>query len=827
MNSPVGTGMKFELWKGMKKTVLILLFMWLALPVIAQDKISGKITDKANGEPLEFVTVASIDLEGKIMDGTTSGSDGSFSISFRKGWTLKASLIGYFDVSLQEAQSPLTIEMEQNQEMLTGATVTERVKLVEMKLDKLIMNVSQSAFAQGSNAKELLKKAPGVTIDKDGNIKLNGKAVSVWIDGRPSYLDGKALETLLQGTDGGSIDKFEIMEHPSSKYDATGSGGIINIKTKRNMVAGLHGNVGLYANGMYYGGDFNRFIFGENMNANISYRGKKTNTFLNLYEGYTPFSVKADIFTTIPSESGIVKQDSRSILDMPINNWNVKLGNDWFIDDKNTVGFIISVPWNVQKKDSSPDKNHSERYLNDILISRDRTTLNSEDNRMNAGGNVNYTHVFAPERMAEMTVNLDYYRTWYDSKSHQEINTSLPAPLSDIISLRDIKSSNGVDIYSAKLDYQTLLWKKVMFEAGAKWALSCTSNDTRLVETGLEPLLQDNIFSYRESVGAAYFNMATQFGPKWSAKAGLRAEYTNSTGNWTSASKLIDRNYFNLFPTVYVGFTPNEKWRFSTSYSRRINRPNYFILNPTMTYVDAHSYTIGDPDILPEYSDAVNISIGKGQHLSLSLGYMHTGNWQMQIPVIKDNGDQEIRWGNFGHNNMAFLSFSVSALPVSKWLQWTLNVVVAYMKEQASIQSYSASTFFSNGYTCFSFLLPHDWKIDLDAYFSTPINAGFFKTRFSWTSNISIKKPLIENKLELTFGLDDIFRSSSNNIDILADASGKNSNSSLSQIYTTQSIKVGLNWNFGKAQKPLKHRNVGSLEEVSRSSGSSGISTGK
>lgn len=121
--------------------------------------------------------------------------------------------------------------MSEDTQMIAGATVTERVKLIEMKIDKLVMNVSQSAFAQGSNVLDLIRKAPGVTIDKDGNVTLNGKKVQVWIDGRPSYLDGKGLEALLRSTPGSSIDKFELMEHPSAKYDAEGQGGIINIKT--------------------------------------------------------------------------------------------------------------------------------------------------------------------------------------------------------------------------------------------------------------------------------------------------------------------------------------------------------------------------------------------------------------------------------------------------------------------------------------------------------------------------------------------------------------------------------------------------------------------
>ena len=200
-------------------------------------EIKGIVCDKSTGEPLGWTTVALMRPDSTLAAGATCDDKGAYSLQAAPGeYIIKASLIGYKDifrnvkiVSGRNEIEPLN--MSEDTQMIAGATVTERVKLIEMKIDKLVMNVSQSAFAQGSNALDLIRKAPGVTIDKDGNVTLNGKKVQVWIDGRPSYLDGKGLEALLRSTSGSSIDKFELMEHPSAKYDAEGQGGIINIKT--------------------------------------------------------------------------------------------------------------------------------------------------------------------------------------------------------------------------------------------------------------------------------------------------------------------------------------------------------------------------------------------------------------------------------------------------------------------------------------------------------------------------------------------------------------------------------------------------------------------
>lgn len=184
---------------------------------------------------------------------------------------------------------------------IEAAVFTEKVKQIELKYDKLVYNVSQSGFASGSNALDLIKKAPGVVVDQDGNVKLNGKAVSVWIDGRPSHMDGKSLEAMLRSTSGESIDKFELMEHPSAKFDASGQGGIINIKTKKNGIKGLNGNISLNGGAMgfktpdMYGKKFLSVPWDENVYASLAYRTKKTNTFVNLYQYVNNTDILIDV----------------------------------------------------------------------------------------------------------------------------------------------------------------------------------------------------------------------------------------------------------------------------------------------------------------------------------------------------------------------------------------------------------------------------------------------------------------------------------------------------------------------------------------------------
>ncbi|MCQ2187159.1 MAG: TonB-dependent receptor [Bacteroidales bacterium] len=806
-----------------KKLVVVSMFLAAAFSAAAQDikTVSGKVYEQASQMALEFATVALRQADSTVVAGGMTTNDGSYSLSAPSGtYTLEVSMVGFQSQSIQVTLPANKIfYLEEDKEMLAAASVTGRQKLVEMKLDKLVMNVGQSAFSQGSNALELIKKAPGVTIDKDGNVMLNGKQVSVWIDGRPSYLDGESLRALLRSTSGESVDKFELMEHPSAKYDAAGQGGIINIKTKRNFASGFNGSLGFDGGGMYFGEDVDAFLSNASGWANLAYRGKKTNTFLNMYGGDYNNAVyfSTDTRQELPGASSFVL-NTESIQRFNFRNYQIKLGNDWFIDPKNTFGVIFTLPGNSQRSSSDPSTNTSVTSIGGVPIEKANSTIDNISRDMRLTGNLNYTHIFDEARSAELTANLDWYRSgsMSDSKLFNDIWSAATGETGRTDKL--IISDNMVNIYSAKLDYQTILWKMAMLEAGAKWATSITDNDTRRTETGIDAV--NTLFTYTENIGAVYASLAGQFG-KWTLKAGLRGEYTKSLGDWKSIGDRTDRHYFDLFPTVYVGFNPSEKMRYSLSYTRRIQRPSYFILDPVEQYLDAHTYTLGNPDILPEYSDGISFSTGFGRFLNLSLGADFASKVMTQVPELLPNGDQLLKWDNFGKANDAYAVLGATSVPVFKWLDWTAQLTGLYMHSVSAMQDYNADSFTFQGYTCLSFKLPKDWKIDWDGRYTSGMKYTYMELQPQWQSDIAAKKQLLGGKMTLTLKLDDIFRSNSQNIKMHTLG---NAESFLVQKYCNQSAQVGLSWNFGHAHQ-TRVRKVGDLEEASRvgSGGGSGI----
>lgn len=790
--------------------------------------VKGRVCDAA-GEPLGFATVALMKADSTIVTGTAALEDGTYSFTATAGeYLVQASLIGYQTATISASlAAPATelpdITLVKDAQMLQGAVLTSRQNLVEMKMDKIVMNVSQSAFAQGNTALDLVKKAPGVTVDKDGNIMLNGKQVSVWIDGRPSHLDGKSLEALLRSTDGSSIERFELMANPSSKYDAEGQGGIINIKTKRNFMAGFNGTIGLTGGGMFFE-KYERFQGHGSAYANLNYRGKKTNTFLNLYGGYEDILFDFQTDLSMDSEAGNLRQQTSSLLNYGMESMNIKLGNDWFIDDKNTFGAIVTVPanWSVMNTVGSDGyTSYSSQILNGAQLSSSCSKTDNRSRDIQASGNLNYTHIFDEAKSSELTANLDYYRT--NSRKNNYIDEfAYIAGQPDVAwSRRDVTNDANVNIYSAKVDYQTVFWKDAMLEAGGKYSLSMTDNEMLSTQTGIADNRND--FNYNEHVAALYVSAAKQLHPQVSMKLGLRGEFTHSMGDWKSAGEKTSRNYFNLFPTFYMGYNPSQKCMLSLSYTRRIRRPGYYALNPAIEFADAHSFTKGNPDLMPQFSHSLSSTVVFCNYLSFTAGYDYTQNMLNQTPCYEANGDQYLVWSNYGNSQMGYLNFAVSALPVTKWFIWTFNATGLINDNKAADGSTNTS-YTAQIYTDFSFLLPQDWKIQADFTYRSPMSWGYFKMHPLYLSNLAVRKNMLENRLVLSFEVNDLFRTMREDITMLPAQAGV-AFSEMRQQFLMQKVKLGLQWNFGQAQR-TRRRNVGSLEESSRLGGS-GFGAGK
>lgn len=813
--------------------------------------IHGKAVDKADSSALQFVTVAVFDGSGTAVAGTSTAEDGSFSITADiqadslAGYSILLSFVGYRDVVVTPWNAGAsdgttvtvelgTVVMEADSEMIEGAAVSGKRPLIEHRYDKIVLNVSELATAQTGNALEVLKSSPGVTVDKDGNIRLNGTDVAVWIDDRPSQMSGKDLEAFLQGSPGSSIDKVELISSPSSKYDAEGSGGIINIRTRKGFMKGFNGTI----NARYGMGFGPGTSFSGNVSANVMYRTDRTSTFLQYTPGgNTNYAEILESKRYGPDDSW--RQETSSLVKGSSFRHNIRVGNDWNITGNDVIGFIAGANFSNERLFSP-----SPASIRDYRTTGDGTpymsVLNSHTDNIAPGvnwsANLNYTRTFDRSRSQELTLNADYNRKTSDVRNVQR--NIYDRELSDIEAQEDAEdygfddvTVQEIDIWAFRADYSQAFWNgRGKLEGGVKASVSATDNrfgkyiyDFSTGQPG--DMTERNDFTYSEQIYAAYANISGQFSQKWNAQAGIRGEYTIQDGNWMKGADSPERtyrNYMDVFPTAFVSYMPSQKAILTLNYSYRISRPKYWQMNPYRIYVNATTYNVGNPELEPFYSHNVSFSAVLFGKLSLTAGYSHEKNYSYtQVPLFDpETGTIGMSYDNAGVQQSAYAGVYLTEFPLFRWWNLTLNGTYCYsfFRAYPGVDGGTFGSGFSNRGGAFSmygsttFFLPESFKISVDGWMLTPMTQGYFTTGLMGSGNISLTKSMYEGKLSVTGTASNVFSPLATEASIMK---GGIVSYHIRQQDSSAGFLIGLTWRFGQAAGEGR-RNVGKLEEADR-----------
>ena len=831
----------------MKK--ILLGFLLLLSLTASAETIKGSVID-SKGDAMPFVTISVLSTDSTLITGAITDEKGQYAVEVQgdkvqgtKDLIIQASYIGY-----HTAFGGPDFVLREETEQLKELEVKAKKPLIERQMDKLVVNVSASPLSAGSNGNDILRRAPGVRIDKDGNITVNGKAVEVWIDGKPSYLSGQQLKAMLDGTDGNTIEKIEIISNPSAKYDASGSGGIINIKTKRNMMKGLNGMLSAGYGGMYFG-DVNRWLNMDMVSLNLNYRGAKTYTFGQLTQVFAQNDIDLETGRSMPetATSKAMKNYSISGYNIDFQYYMLKVGNDWYIDSVNTLGFILQVPYMNVRQNILDGRNYAYTIQGTDTL-RSNTTTDTRTSAPQHTANLNYTHTFSEKLERELTVNVDYNR--YKTAAHNFQETNFIGVKDQGL---DINSKQKVDIYSGKMDFQTKFWQTGMIECGVKYTLSSTDNNmtTDSILNGVHLPSATSDFLYREHVAAAYISVGKQFGPHWSVKLGLRGEYTYSHGNWSSADTVTNKSYFNPFPTAFIGYTSDPLGKLqqpisvSASYTRRIKRPNYWMLNPFVTYVDAYSYQKGNTELTPEFNNDVELHFSWTQYLNLTFNFAHTQDMFSQRTTIMPTGMGEIRWTNFGTCTTHGGNISLTELPLvpkyvtgedgnrtmqGAWLALTVNagwyhfLNRSYEKNADGKPVYELGNHYGYVSGTLSAYLPKDWIMTLDGNWSSPMTTGYDRQGSTYYMSFGVRKTYMAKGLIFNLNVQDLMRSLVFHSESMDQAQG------YSSWYTNtirqQRVMFSITWMFGQYQQH-KNRKVGDLDELNRLGGGGGVQGGK
>ena len=738
--------------------------------VSASAAVGGLVRDAATGQPVEFASVALLRAAGAgVVQATYTDAAGRYALGPvpAGAYTLAVSFVGYAPGTVPAfavaAGVPVQLEqvaLQPQAKALGEVVVTGQRAAVEQQLDRTVLNVGALASNAGATALDILEKAPGVSVDQNGQLSLKGKKeVIVLIDGQRTYLSGEELASRLRAMDATQLSQIEIMTNPSAKYDAAGDAGLINLKTKQLNQDGLNGTLTLGVGLSPY--------FKSNDGLALNYRVDRLNAFASYgiiqNNGSFDINTQRNFVAANGQKTGELNQAAHRLSHSQTHT--LKLGLDYALSPATTLGFSVAGFLNPQRPTSTTTTTLTDAA--GVPTATLRTTSQTRAEWDNTALNVNGRHQFGGER--ELTASADYLA--YRSSNAQNLLSNTYAPdgaLTGQLPLRgDIPLA--IDITTAKADYSQPVGQLFKLEAGAKTALIQTRNQanyfTTTPATGAEQpdYARSNQFNYREAINAFYVNGSRQWGP-WNAQLGLRYEATQYTGhqlgNPEKSDSLFERRYQNLFPTVFVGYKVTEQHQFSLSFGRRIDRPAYQSLNPFLSLIDQYTYSTGNPFLQPQFSTNLELAHTYAGWLTTTLNYSRTNGFITE--TLQKRGDVIIRSvGNVARRDNAGLALSAQ-LPINK--MWTLNAFAngAYTRFDGTIAGapFAASAFSLSLNLTNQLVLGHGWAAEVSGFYhGRNRDEGQAVVRSISQLSLGLSKQLLDQRATLTFNVRDVLHS--------------------------------------------------------------------
>ena len=756
-------------------TIFALFFLSLSLtnaqrPGNRMDKadagltIKGTVLDGETQQPLEYATISVFTKpELELVDGNITDASGSFVVTLKPGtYDIKVEFLGYTENTITdfvaEAGKPFmnigTINLAAEVNALEEVVITEEKSSMQLGLDKKIFNVGKDLASRGGTAAELLDNVPSVQVDIEGNVSLRGSQnVRILIDGKPSGLTGMSGLRALQAN---MIEKVEVITNPSARYEAEGMSGIINIVLKKNLKKGFNGAFEATV------GWPKRYGVG----ANLNYRAKQLNFFINYSitqrEGPGVSSLYQELYR---GDTTAITEQTSDRLRGGLSN-NIRFGADYFFNAKNT----LTAAMNVRIGD---EDNFAETLYKDYINSLENSigqTLRTDDERED-------------EQRSEYSLN---YKRTYDRKGQEwsadiryqdnsEIESSdlknvffnpdgSPSPEPDLLQQSRNNESDKRLIISS--DFVLPFSKDNKFELGGRVSIRNIDNDFRVEElrSDVWEILPDftNTFEYRENIYAAYVIYGNKIN-KFSYQIGVRPEYTDVVTRLIQSDSTNARDYLNIFPSGHIGYELADNNSIQLSYSRRVRRPRFWDLNPFFTFSDDRNQFGGNPNLDPEFTDAIELGHVKywdKASLSSAIYYRHTTDIIQRVPMLNDLGGTTTRPENLSTENAFGFEFNTSFNP-NKWFRFNADFnFYRFIVDGSNVDSEFAAdnySWFTRGTTRFKIWDKTD--VQLRFNYRAPQETVQGSVLAFYSFDLAASHDVLKDKATITFSVRDVLNS--------------------------------------------------------------------
>lgn len=772
--------------------------------------ITGTVRDAA-GLPAEFATVQLLRAaDSSFVAGVAATASGSF--DFQQvavgNYRIQCALIGYADVfspliavtaGAAIRLAPLTLAAAT---MLQETTVTAKLPTIERQLDKVVVNVEGSTLAAGNNALELLQRAPGVVVTPQGAVLLEGKSgVTVMVDGKPTQLSGDQLLAFLQSLPGESVSKLELIARPSSKYDAEGIAGIINIRLKKNQNLGLNGTLSA--------GNTQGVHARLRTGLNLNYRPGKINLFGNgnLIEGAQSVGQTIERYA-----DGKVFEQKNPMIER-FGTQSFKAGADFFANDRHTLGVLVLG--NFYRNDSRKDNETQIRQEGSTLIDstlRSLVLAPTHNDRLT----YNFNYRFADTLGNELTFDADriaFRSAGTNTLENQRFDAENTLLASDALR-SDIGST--ILVWSLKADYVKNRKNGVKMEAGAKVNWTNSNNDiqsTRAANGGSRPDAgRTNRFNYRENIAAAYGNVGKQ-GQQFNWQLGLRAERTAVQGRSTDLYGQVGNNpdtaYLGLFPTAYLQYALKPMHQLGLSYNRRLSRPAYQDLNPFVWQIDPYTSERGNPYLRPAYTNSLELTYTYKYAASAALGYSRTTD--LVSTIARQEGEQAYTQPQ-NLNRQERLSLNVNMpLPIKSWWEGYLWLGVWHNRFQSQLADgpLSAGSFGGGCYLSQQFNLGQGYGLEASFWAQFPTREGIFVNRGIASVSAGAKKSLWQDRATVKIAVNDLFGTQR----WMESVDFGSVRGTIRNTWESQNVALSFSWNFGNQNLKTRNRNSGGADD--------------
>lgn len=801
-----------------------------ALPVEA-GVIRGKIVDTKTRQPMEFVNISVKKADSSVpLKGTVTDQTGNFQITKlpHGTYTLGISFIGYKTIEKKFTLSPQTpglnfknIPLEEDSQILGEVQVTGQRSQMKFEIDKKVFNVDQNISSTGGSATDVLSNIPSVDVDNEGEISLRGNSdVTVWINGRASGLSADNRSQILEQLPAENIERIEVITNPSAKFSPEGTSGIINIILKENRKAGYYGSIqaGADTRGGWNGsGNINYSSQKIEMYASLGYRHRISDGGSNSY--------RTNLGTNGKPESYI---NQFSDNDGHGGQTFTRAGFTWSINNTNQLNFGAFGMFGSRKQTSTINytSNVPGSFINSLRIT-------DSDNPMK-GGNIElgYRHNF------NKTSTLDIITSWntwnMDGKStynQHSIFENERETRSYQWQYNKMRSQN----WEVQADYVNSFSENSKIEAGYKGTFSRQKSpvETTAGETASNAIPDEqlyNKFFYDQDIQAAYATYTGTIGD-FGYQAGLRGEYshtsTRSLGFGEEKSEVPEykKDYFSLFPSVFLSYKLPANNELQINYTRRISRPWGRQLNPFMNISDSTNISFGNPYLDPQYSNSAELNYIKNWEahtLSISAYYRNTNDVIQRISYLEDNimksTYENVAKTQSAGTELVLKNHLLRILDLTSTVNLYYNKLdgFSYLPEGAAkpVTGKSDENFSWSAKIIANLALPQAYSLQVTGNYNSRRLIAQGHEKANYTLDAGIRKSFLNRKLSLNISGRDLLNSRKRK----TETSGTGFTQYAFNWRSGTTIGFTLTYNFGnmKASKPKPHnqRNDGSSNNM-------------